>query len=243
MNTEAPQFFGKNLLTVETLARYARSDQNWRDLLRFHQSLATDPYVAYVDSFYRRGRELYGENWDYLDLVTVLHAAAKLIQPTQYLEIGVRRGRTVCTVAQAAPKVAIVGCDMWIPGYANMDNPGPEFVQQELTRSSHCGELHFINGNSHEVLPELFRNNPNARFDLITVDGDHTAEGALADLKTVIPHLSTGGVLVFDDISHPQHPYLLDVWREATSVHENLQCYEYGALGYGVAFAICREAQ
>jgi len=51
-------------------------------------------------------------------------------------------------------------------------------------------------------------------FDLITVDGDHSEEGAFDDLLNVIPHLNVGGILVFDDIAHPTHPYLLGVWKK-----------------------------
>jgi predicted O-methyltransferase YrrM len=76
------------------------------------------------------------------------------------------------------------------------------------------------------------------KFDLITVDGDHSAEGATKDLEDVIPYLSVGGVLVFDDISHPQHRYLLDVWKSVISKHNNLTDYCFTEIGYGVAFAI-----
>ena len=64
------------------------------------------------------------------------------------------------------------------------------------------------------------------------------AEGALADLCAVIPRLSLGGILVFDDIAHPDHPYLLQVWRTALAQYPGLSGYEFTELGYGVAFAI-----
>jgi hypothetical protein len=37
-------------------------------------------------------------------------------------------------------------------------------------------------------------------FDLITVDGDHTALGTWWDLADVLPHVAVGGALVFDDL-------------------------------------------
>jgi hypothetical protein len=71
-----------------------------------------------------------------------------------------------------------------------------------------------------------------------TVDGDHSEEGAFDDLYAVIPHLSVGGILVFDDIAHPAHPYLLGVWRKVLAEFPFLAGYEYTAAGFGVAFAI-----
>ena len=77
-------------------------------------------------------------------------------------------------------------------------------------------------------------------FDLITVDGDHSEVGAWEDLITVIPRLATGGVLVFDDIAHPAHPYLLGVWRRALARFPFLSGHEFTETGYGVAFAVRR---
>ena len=58
------------------------------------------------------------------------------------------------------------------------------------------------------------------------------------DLCTVIPVMSLGGAIVFDDIAHPKHPYLLAAWRLATMLDKGLSTYEYRGLGYGVAFAV-----
>ena len=65
------------------------------------------------------------------------------------------------------------------------------------------------------MLPSLFRQRPELTFDLITVDGDHTPRGARRDILDVLPRLRIGGVLVFDDVRHPYHPKLGDVWRRA----------------------------
>ena len=75
-------------------------------------------------------------------------------------------------------------------------------------------------------------------FEIIPLDGDHTEAGAFDDLKNVIPDLSVGGILVFDAIAHPSHPYLLNVWKKALAMFPFLSGFEYSELGYGVAFAI-----
>jgi len=231
-------FYGLVILNPGTLSRIATSLSVWHEILSFHDMLATDEYVKYVDAFYRECIKRFGSDWYYMDIVNVLYAASKTIQPRNYLEIGVRRGRSVCVVARGCPTVNITAFDMWIQNYAGMENPGPDFVRSELRKHGHIGNITFINGDSHQTIPAFFKQNPGITFDMITVDGDHTEEGALDDLINVIPHLSVGGVLVFDDIAHPAHPYLLNVWKKALRTFPYLAGFEYTELGYGVAFAI-----
>jgi predicted O-methyltransferase YrrM len=231
-------FYNPVILSPSILTRISASSSTWNEVLLFHQHLATDEYVKYVDAFYRESIRRFGSDWHYFDIVNVLYSASKTIQPGNYLEIGVRRGRSVCVVARGCPGVNIVAFDMWMQGYAGMENPGPEFVQSELLKHGHSGKIHFVNGDSHQTVPTFFKQNPGVTFDMITVDGDHSEEGALDDLKNVIPHLSVGGVLVFDDIAHPAHPYLLNVWEKTMVMFPFLTSFEFTELGYGVAFAI-----
>lgn len=184
-------FFGLVILNPGTLSRIATDVSVWQEILSFHSLLASDEYVQYLDALYRESIKRFGSNWYYLDIVNVLYAASKTIQPRNYLEIGVRRGRSVCTVARGCPNVDIVAFDMWLQGYGGMENPGPEFVKAELLKHGHAGTISLINGNSHQTIPAFFRQNPLAMFDMITVDGDHSEAGALDDLKNIIPHLQS----------------------------------------------------
>lgn len=231
-------YYGPVMLNTSTVVNNAISPATWKRLLSFHHLLASDEYVQYLDAYYREAIERFGEHWFYLDIVNTLFAASSILQPKNYLEIGVRRGRSVATVAKACPNVDIAAFDMWIQGYAGMDNPGPAHVRRELERMGHTGRIEFIDGNSHETVPTYFRTHPEKTFDLITVDGDHSKDGALNDLLTVIPRLALGGILVFDDICHPQHAYLLDVWMEAMSRNRQLSHYAFVEAGFGIAFAI-----
>lgn len=236
---EHPQsFYGNVLLNPSTIADAATSMELWQELLSFHHQLATDEYVAYLDAYYRECLRRFGPHWHYLDIVNVLYASAKLLQPANYLEIGVRRGRSVCVVAKACPTVNIFAFDMWMPNYAGMDNPGATFVANELKKVGHQGSTTFIDGDSHQTIPQFFRDRPQLQLDLITVDGDHSEAGALDDLCNVVPHLALGGVIVFDDIAHPQHPYLLEVWRKMLAQFPQLKGLEFSESGYGIGFAI-----
>jgi predicted O-methyltransferase YrrM len=90
------------------------------------------------------------------------------------------------------------------------------------------------------VLPRLFSQRPDLTFDLITVDGDHSPRGAARDLQDVLPRLRIGGVLVFDDISHPQHPKLLEIWRRVVVAERRYSTWHFDDVGYGVAVAVRR---
>jgi hypothetical protein len=133
-------FYGSVMLNPGTLAQLATAQETWQDILGFHHLLASDEYVQYLDAWYREGVTRFGKYWFYLDIVSVLYAAARCMQPRNYLEIGVRRGRSACTVARACPTVDIAAFDMWIPGYAGMENPGADFVRAELKRHGHTGQ-------------------------------------------------------------------------------------------------------
>lgn len=202
--------------------------------------LTADDYSEYLRSYVERGEELGGTDWRYADIITVLRSAATLLEPSSYLEIGVRRGRSMAIVADACPDCSIIGIDMWIDDYAGMDNPGPDYIREEMQRFGHRGELELISGNSHDVVPELFHSRPELAFDLITVDGDHSSAGARDDLRTVLPRLRVGGVLVFDDIRHRHHPDLWNVWRSTVAADRRYSCWEFDEVGYGVAFAVRR---
>lgn len=151
------------------------------------------------------------------ELRSVLAWLAREMQPRTYLEIGVRRGFSMAMVAARCPTADIFGFDLWVRGYAGVENPGPRFVRTELRRVGHRGGLYLMGGNSHRTLPAFFGHDPApladririgmtvrhrpATFDLMTVDGDHSLRGAYRDLMDAMPHCAIGGVVVFDDIA------------------------------------------
>lgn len=231
-------YYSPVLVGPETVLRRASRAGAVRAVLDVLARLEPDDYTRYLAGYYQEGLRRFGDDWVYADICTVLHAATEIIRPTSYLEIGVRRGRSMAMVASAAKDASLFGFDMWMTGYAGMENPGPDFVHGEMKRLEHTGEVAFVSGDSHQTVPRFFAESPDRTIDLITVDGDHSHDGALADLRAVIPHLSLGGALVFDDIVHPDHPWLLDVWRHAVAEDGGLVAREFVELGYGVAVAI-----
>lgn len=200
--------------------------------------LTPDDYTSFLNKYYADGLRRFGNGWHYADIVTVLLCLAETLEPRSYLEIGVRRGRSVAAVANLIPRCSLFLLDMWVPNYAGMENPGTDFVQQELMRIGHQGPVRFINGDSHDTLPALFREIPEITFDLITVDGDHSRIGAIQDLCDVLPRLNLGGAIVFDDVCHPLHPELAKVWDDLVVSNPRFSSFTYRDAGYGVGFAI-----
>ena len=209
-----------------------------REALQVLGHLSGDAYLAFVRDFYETGLERFGDNWCYADINTVLLGLAHVLRPASYLEIGVRRGRSLAMLTSKAPSCRIVACDLFIERYAGMENPGADWVRGELERLGFSGSLDFVVGDSAKVLPRYFAEHPEAYFDIITVDGDHTARGARADLTNVITRLKIGGALVFDDISNPSHPTLRGLWHDMIVSDGRFSTYTFDEVGFGVGFAI-----
>jgi predicted O-methyltransferase YrrM len=207
------------------------------DVLR---RLEPDGFIDFILRYYEEGLRKFGDSWSYADQLTVLYAAGMVLHPRRYLEIGVFRGRSMAVVGNVAPVCAMYGFDLWIDGYAGLPNPGPDFVRAQLRRAGHRGEAQFVSGDSLETIPEFFNAHPNLYFDLITVDGAHGEEDARKDLQNVLPRVTLGGLLVFDDICHPQHPWLEHVWDEVVGSNPNFVSEKFTAIGHGVAFAVRR---
>lgn len=232
-------FYGAAVVGASTIGSLATEPQFVQTVT--HEVAGGDPddYTDYVSRFVDAGFAC-SESWRYADIVTVLAAAAELLRPHSYLEIGVRRGRSMAVVAGRSRSCSIVGIDLWNANYAGIKNPGPEHVEARLAHVGHTGSLELISADSHAALPRLFRDRPDLDFDLITVDGDHSRRGAGRDLSDVLPRLRLGGALVFDDISHPAHPYLNAVWRRHIVRDPRYATWSFDDVGYGVAVAVRR---
>lgn len=232
-------YYGGVFVGAETIGALALEEPTHRGVRDVLTLLDPDDYSDYWRAFMDTGRQIAGAAWRYADILTVLSASARLLSPRNYLEIGVRRGRSLAVVAAAAPKAELIGIDMWVPAYAGMPNPGPDLVRGQLERVGFDGTAELLSGDSHRVLPRLFSERDDLAFDLITVDGDHTPSGARRDLLDVLPRLRVGGALVFDDIRHPGHPKLARVWRKVVR-DRRYSTWAFDDVGYGVAVAVRR---
>ncbi|MGV8875749.1 MAG: class I SAM-dependent methyltransferase [Rhodococcus sp. (in: high G+C Gram-positive bacteria)] len=79
------------------------------------------------------------------------------------------------------------------------------------------GRHTLIHGDSHTTIAAYAKEHPDARFDVIFVDGDHSVEGARADLDDLRALATPDSVVIMDDIT----PWLwfgenpTQAWQEA----------------------------
>ncbi|HSV15631.1 MAG TPA: class I SAM-dependent methyltransferase [Tepidisphaeraceae bacterium] len=227
------------LLTPGTIYSHACMAETRGPLIDALRKTELDDIDRWRLDLMERGLARLGDRWDFADNVTIAHAFAQLAAPKRVLEIGVRRGFCTAAVAAGAPDAEIHLIDMWMANYSGVANPGPDLIRQQLDACGHRGPLHIHSGDSHAVLPELFGAQPNLTFDLILVDGDHTAAGAALDLAQTAPRLAAGGLLVFDDLVHPGYPHLLSLWRQfLEKIGSHARSFEYLDHGRGVGLAL-----
>ncbi len=143
-----------------------------------------------------------------------------LIQPFSILEIGSWAGGSAITWAEAIKKYnggkgSVLCVDMWEPYHTNQQNTESEhyFVMSSVLATGQIFQLFLHNikssGNSQiirflkcpsEEALQILR--PGC-FDLIFVDGDHSYDVMVKDLRGTIPLLKEGGLLCGDDLELP----------------------------------------
>jgi len=139
-----------------------------------------------------------------------LSKIARYLDVKSYLGIGIAEGGCVKAVVENSNVKKLVLCDTWGP-YG--DEPGRgnhEHIKLLLSYFNFdLNNVVFLDGDSKEKIPEFLYENKNSTFDLVFVDGDHSPEGALADLNNV---MNKSKAVLFHDICHI--PYLYEVSLE-----------------------------
>ena len=239
---DTPQVGGGNALdphfrpTAATLGAAAMSREAADFVLNVLDRL-TPVEALDVNKFAMRlGPAKFGTHWRSANLLTAAWAAATLIRPQSYLEIGVWRGRSVAVVGAVWPKCNIYGFDLWIPDYGGAPNPGSEFVEAELRGAGHSGHISMTSGDSRKTVPQFLREHPDLYFDMVTFDGDKTILGCGSDFANVLPRLKIGGIVLFDDM--PPKPSLRRVWNKIIRGDSRYVTWEFAEGGEGVAITI-----
>lgn len=196
--------------TAQTLGEAAMSGEAFAFAQQVLERLTPGDDLVSTPFYQRWGAGKFGQYWRYADLLSTLWAAATCLYPKAYLEIGVHRGRSAALVGALFPEVAIYGFDLWIPDYAGIESPGPDFVRQEIARAGHTGPVTLISGDSRKTVPAFLREHPDLYLDLITIDGDKSLPAAAADYASTLARLKIGGIVLSDDIQ--MFPWLQRVW-------------------------------
>lgn len=213
--------------TLTEIVKRATSAEAWHVMLEILMSL--DKIDMYVSDLLLT-RRAPGEASLFTAVVAVAQGSP---QSARYLEIGVRKGFSMALFVHECVTAQVTGIDLWEDEYAGVDNPGAQFVRKQLVTARHRATASLLQGDSHEVLPAL----GDALYDVITVDGDHTVDGALRDLNWAITHITPGGIILFDDIANPAHLYLNDMFRERLGERADFDTWQWDRTPNGIALA------
>jgi len=157
--------------------------------------------------------------------------------PERYLEIGTRDGGSLTVVLENSPALRRIVCaDTWGGQWGGSSRGSHDHIEQLLALRLYTGSVQFLDGDSMQTIPTL-----REQFDLVLVDGDHSAEGARADLQNTWPLIRPGGCVAFHDITHPAHPDLLDCFAAFVAKRgDDVMSWRHILEPYGVGVAVKR---
>jgi hypothetical protein len=122
-----------------------------------------------------------------LDMLRHRYAVAESVRPAFIAEIGVRAGYSAYAMLSAAPQARFLGIDNGDPSYGD---PVPSREHAVLLLAPFPGvELVEADSRELDVLPP--------GIDLLHIDGDHSEEGCLSDLR--LAHRSGVRWIMVDD--------------------------------------------
>jgi len=110
----------------------------------------------------------------------------------RYLEIGIYEGRSLLWMLDNVlthPGARATGIDPFL------DKKSELLFRANLEKSGHAGKVTVIVGFSQTELRKL----PLDSFDVVYIDGSHTADDVLADATLSFDLLRVGGLMIFDD--------------------------------------------
>jgi predicted O-methyltransferase YrrM len=140
------------------------------------------------------------------------------------MEIGFNAGHSLLLFLMSAPNAVYTVFDICEHAYTR---PCFEYLCQAFP----AAQLTLIEGDSTQTVPAWIAANPERKFDLVHVDGGHTAEVASADLMGAIQVTRTDGYIILDDTNdnairslgdyYLQQGFLQPAPQEQTALYEH----------------------
>jgi len=153
------------------------------------------------------------------------------IKPKRYLEIGVSQAQTINAVAKCAEETVGVDPNLECESHINKD----------------------LNITFHALTSdEFFKKHPDAKFDMIFIDGFHEKEQVRLDFQNSLKVLSPDGWVFFHDTYPPEEKYLSrnycgDVWQYVWQLKNTLDLKDFEFLTlpwfYGITIVRKRNIQ
>ena len=148
------------------------------------------------------------------------------LKPRTILEIGSFEGRSACWMIETLPAIAggrvqLTCIDSWglrerrfsdlkdAPSLGPIENRFDRNVSLAVRRATHHVTVRKIKALSINGLAALLIEGKAGEFDMIYIDGGHSAPDVLADAVLAFRLLRVGGLLIFDDYlwaADPHHP-------------------------------------
>ncbi len=168
----------------------------------------------------------------------ILARLARKMPVESYLEVGVRDGATLWTVIEAACESLrlVACCDTWSDAHGGTDRGSHDHIDRLLSAVLYYyreGQVVWLDGDSAETLPALLASEPDRRFDLVHIDGDHSEGHALVDMKN--GWNLTGRILVAHDTNYSA---VKNAWEEFVLGAEGLACCQRNLTGRGTGVAV-----
>ncbi|MCF7811963.1 class I SAM-dependent methyltransferase [bacterium] len=141
-----------------------------------------------------------------------IYAFGKYFKPEIIVEVGTYAGGTSIGWARA---IAENGCGKLICVDNDSYSKGtyPEITKINIENTNISPEQYeLLNGDAKEIIPQL-STLYKGKVDIYLVDGDHTYEGALADLENGLPMMKSGGHILVHDVDRNRK------MSEATAEH------------------------
>ncbi len=140
-------------------------------------------------------------NAEALDTLATL--AGRVAKTKAIVEIGVYRGGSLRTIAQAA-RCKVYGIDAWgLPGTypSGTENPAKYGADNKAIAERAIAELDNV------TLIRDYSTEAAGKYDgppigMLYIDSEHTADAVLADWEAWSPHLAPRAVICFDDYDH-----------------------------------------
>lgn len=146
---------------------------------------------------------------------SIMNDIIKKTDAKHILEIGFNAGHSCLLWLLASDDTRVVGLDVHYPtesvNYLK-ENYGDRFL--------------FVHTNSINLSQQEIIDKWKNKFDLIFIDGDHSFDGVVRDLKNSLG--LEPKYIVFDDVRHPDHSYIETIINECSDL-ELIELYEFEA--------------
>lgn len=129
---------------------------------------------------------------------------ARLPEVINILEIGFNAGHSAATFLSASSKVKVTSFDIGIHDYLKI---GKKFIDRKFP-NRHT----LILGNSLETIPQYYKNNPEMKFDLLFIDGNHEYDFAIGDLNNCKLLAHKNSYVILDDTTYEERGQKMVRW-------------------------------